>query len=158
MGIEIERKFLVNDTSWQAVADEGTLCRQGYLLSGEGKVLRVRRMGEVAYLTLKGPTHGISRAEFEYEIPVSDAEELLSWCSEQVVKTRYRVALCGLVWEIDCFSGANDGLVLAEVELESEEQSFVRPDWLGEEVSGDARYYNASLARSPFSLWGRRAT
>jgi adenylate cyclase len=154
MAVEIERKFLVKNDGWRAEADAGQRCIQGYLLSDGNKVLRVRRIGERAFLTLKGPTLGISRAEFEYEIPVSDAEELLAMCDNRVEKTRYRISFADMIWEVDCFSGTNEGLTLAEIELESEDQSFECPAWLGEEVSGDTRYYNASLARHPFSAWG----
>ena len=155
MGVEIERKFLVKDDSWKASADTGLLCRQGYLCSGTGKTVRVRIMGERAFLTIKGPTEGISRSEFEYEIPVADAEALFAMCDGLVEKVRYLVEHEGMTWELDLFSGANEGLVMAEIELDSEEQSFVLPAWAGDEVSGDPRYYNAQLLRCPFSEWGK---
>lgn len=153
MGIEIERKFLVKEASWKADAEPGQVCRQGYLCSGNGKTVRVRVIGEQAFLTIKGPTSGISRAEFEYEIPVDDAEAMLALCGDLVEKVRYFVRHAGLQWELDVFSGANEGLVLAEIELESEHQHIDLPDWAGQDVSGDKRYYNAYLARHPFSLW-----
>jgi adenylate cyclase len=154
MAVEIERKFLVESDAWRASADAGRRCIQGYLISQGKKVLRVRHIGERAFLTLKGPTMGISRAEFEYEIPVSDAEELLAMCDRRIEKTRYLVSFAGMVWEVDCFSGANEGLTLAEIELKAEDQPFEHPAWLGEEVSADPRYHNARLARHPFSTWG----
>lgn len=154
MGVEIERKFLVKSDAWRAAADAGRRCIQGYLISQGKKVLRVRHIGERAFLTIKGPKQGISRVEFEYEIPVSDAEELLAMCDRRIEKTRYLVSFAGMIWEVDCFSGANEGLTLAEIELETEDQRFERPSWLGEEVSADPRYHNARLARHPFSTWG----
>jgi CYTH domain-containing protein len=153
MGIEIERKFLVVHDSWKSIAGEGLFCRQGYLCSGDGKTVRVRVMGEHAFLTIKGPTNGISRAEFEYGIPVADAECLFTLCGNLVEKTRYIVTHAGQAWELDVFSGMNAGLVVAEIELESEQQEIDVPDWLGREVSGDTRYYNASLSVHPFMLW-----
>ncbi len=153
MGIEIERKFLVTDDSWKATAGEGLVCRQGYLCSGDGKTVRVRVIGEKAFLTIKGPTNGISRSEFEYDIPAGDAEALLALCGDPVEKVRYFIPYAGMVWELDVFSGANEGLVMAEIELESEGQSFALPAWAGEEVSGDFRYYNAYLAKHPFTGW-----
>ena len=153
MGIEIERKFLVKDPSWKHVADSGLSCKQGYLVSDSEKTVRVRVMGDLAYLTIKGATSGISRAEFEYEIPVADAVAMLELCGNIVEKTRYRVGHTGMVWELDVFEGANAGLVVAEIELQSEELFFELPDWLGEEVSGEIRYYNSRLAEHPFTQW-----
>jgi adenylate cyclase len=149
---EIERKFLVKTDSWRAAADEGTACRQGYLCAGPGETTcRVRLMGEKGFLTIKGPAQGISRPEMEYDIPAEDAEYMLAHlCAGGTVsKTRYRLVHAGATWEIDEFSGENSGLVLAEIELESEEQPVEKPEWLGEEVSLDRRYTNASLARTP---------
>ncbi len=156
MGIEIERKFLVRDDGWRIAADEGVACRQGYLASGEGATVRVRIMGKEAFLTIKGPsTGGLARPEFEYPIPVADAQALLDLCGNVVEKTRHRVLHGGLTWEVDLFAGDNTGLVLAEVELEAEAQAVELPEWAGPEVTGDVRYYNAYLARHPFILWGR---
>ncbi len=154
MAIEIERKFLVKDDSWRVSAGEGKLCRQGYLLSDGGKTLRVRIIGEQAFLTIKGPTSGIARAEFEYEIPVVDAESMLILCGNLVEKTRYEIDYAGMLWELDVFTGANEGLVMAEIELDSDDQAVELPVWAGEEVSGDPRYYNAYLAEYPFKTWG----
>ncbi len=154
MGIEIERKFLVEGDGWKAAIGDGLECRQGYLATGPEKTVRVRIIGEQAFLTIKGATSGISRSEFEYGIPVADAIELLKLCGDAVVeKTRYSITHGGMVWELDVFSGANEGLVMAEIELESEAQPFDLPDWAGQEVSGAPRYYNACLARNPFTKW-----
>jgi len=150
MGIEIERKFLVKDDSWRAEADEGMACRQGYLVAEKERTVRVRTMGTKAFLTIKGAAAGISRAEFEYEIPLPDAEALLGLCGGAVVeKMRHRVRHSDMVWEVDVFGGRHAGLVLAEIELEREDQEFEMPGWAGKEVSADPRYCNAVLARPP---------
>jgi len=154
MGIEIERKFLVKDDSWRSVADEGLFCKQGYLVAEAVKTVRVRVMGDAAFLTIKGATTGISRAEFEYPIPVADAELMLGLCGAVVEKVRHLIQHEGMTWELDVFAGANAGLVMAEIELESENISIDLPDWAGEEVSFDPRYYNAWLAKYPFAEWG----
>ncbi len=153
MGIEIERKFLVINDAWQPLADEGRLCRQGYLVAAPDKTVRVRIIGKEACLTIKGATIGLTRPEFEYKIPEPDVEALLQLCSNLVEKTRYTIMYGGMLWELDVFCGENKGLVMAEVELESEEQVVDLPAWIGEEVSGDIRYYNAYLASHPFSKW-----
>ncbi|HEY5653111.1 MAG TPA: CYTH domain-containing protein [Pontiella sp.] len=153
MGIEIERKFLVHDNTWQTASDNGVIVRQGYLVSDQDKTVRVRIIGENAFITIKGATKGISRFEVEYEIPKNDAEEMLALCGNLIEKTRYLVPYSGMIWELDVFSGSNEGLVLAELELKSEDQVFDLPAWAGEEVSGDSRYYNACLARHPFYQW-----
>jgi len=157
MGIEIERKFLVRNDAWKDRAGEGLPCRQGYLLSDGERTLRVRIIGSRAYLTVKGPTEGCTRMEFEYEIPADDAEILLSLCASEIEKVRYHIQDNGNRWDLDVFGGANRGLILAEIELRSEEQPFSLPDWIGEEVTGDPRYHNACLARNPFSGWEQRA-
>lgn len=151
MNMEIERKFLVKDGGWKIAAGEGLECRQGYLVSDKQKTVRVRTLAGRGYLTVKGATEGFSRMEFEYEIDPSDAAYMLMLCDHLIDKTRYIIQQNDLIWEVDVFGGANEGLVLAEVELESEEQEFDLPSWVGEEVSDDPRYYNASLARHPFS-------
>jgi len=138
------------------MADKGRLCEQGYLTSSaDGMTVRVRRIGDKGFLTIKGPSTGISRPELEYEIPVDEADHMLGhFCGDRIVsKTRYVVRLDGLPWEIDEFSGRNQGLILAEIELESVDQRFEKPDWLGEEVSSDSRYYNAALAVNPHCEW-----
>ena len=153
MGQEIERKFLVNGNAWRSLA-AGQVYRQGYLPTQECTV-RVRVVGEIGFLTIKGPSVGISRAEFEYQIPVQDAQEMMdTLCvSPLIEKLRYRIQLNGLTWEVDEFMGDNAGLILAEVELEDEGQTIDLPEWIGKEVSGDPRYFNASLVKHPFSQW-----
>ncbi|MDY7537799.1 CYTH domain-containing protein [Undibacterium sp. RTI2.1] len=154
MGIEIERKFLVTNTDWKQQGQGVHLC-QGYICSDPGRIVRVRIEGEQAMLTIKGKTEGISRGEWEYPIPVQDARELLSGlCAQPLIeKYRYRILYQGLMWEVDEFLGDNAGLIVAEVELESESQAFSRPAWLGEEVSHDHRYANANLLKHPFCQW-----
>ena len=155
MGIEIERKFLLRDASWRAAADAGTRYVQGYL-GGDRCSVRVRREGDVARLNIKSIALGTTRQEFEYEIPVADAEALLaSFCELRVEKIRFLVDFGGKRWEIDEFLGDNAGLVVAEVELECEDESFERPAWLGEEVTDDPRYYNVNLVQHPYSKWDR---
>ncbi len=154
MGIEIERKFLVKEEGWIALAGDGLDCRQGYISSAPDKTVRVRVMGAQAFLTIKGSTRGITRSECEYKIPLSDAESLLALCGDAVIKKkRYLIQSEGMRWEIDVFTGANAGLVVAEIELESEDQKIDLPGWLGKEISGDFRYFNSALARHPFSEW-----
>ena len=153
MGKEIERKYLVKGDVWRSLA-EGTLFRQGYLNSAKERVVRARTMGPKAALTIKGITTGATRLEFEYEIPFSDAEQLLELCEQPLIeKTRYKIPLGTLVWEIDEFHGVNDGLIVAECELESEDQAIDKPDWIGDEVTGDPRYFNSNLIAHPFSKW-----
>lgn len=153
MGIEIERKFLVRGDAYRALAP-GMACRQGYLCTDPARVVRVRVLGDRAFLTIKGAAAGASRAEFEYAIPPGDARELLNLCERTLIeKTRYTVPHGGLVWEIDEFHGANAGLVVAECELQAEDQRVDRPDWVGEEVTGDARYFNSNLVARPFTTW-----
>lgn len=155
MATEIERKFLVKGDAWQA-GSGGVRIAQGYLTRDPGRTVRVRIAGEQAWLTIKGRTEGISRAEFEYEIPAADARELLGLCLPSVIdKTRHRISHGGHVWEVDVFHGENAGLVVAEVELANEAVSPELPPWVGEEVSADARYYNSCLAVFPYSKWER---
>lgn len=157
MGIEIERKFLLRDQSWRQQADAGVDYRQGYLHGDASIAVRVRAAGDAAWLTIKGGGGGVSRLEFEYPIPVADADVMLAeLCRPPLIeKRRYRVPFEGHVWDIDVFAGANAGLVLAEIELEHPDQPFARPPWLGEEVSDDPRYFNAQLSRHPYSEWGK---
>ena len=154
MGVEIERKFLLAGDEWRALG-EPLLLRQGYLSSDAARVVRVRIEGDQAYLTIKGKSVGATRGEWEYPIPLADAAELLDGLCEQplIEKVRHRIEHAGMVWEVDEFLGANAGLVVAEIELASEDQPFEKPEWIGVEVSGDARYYNANLIRHPFSQW-----
>jgi CYTH domain-containing protein len=154
MGLEIERKFLVTGTAWKGLA-EGVLTRQGFLSSAVDRTVRVRIAGNRAFLTVKGRSRGISRAEFEYAIPVEDAEAMLGDLCEKplIEKTRYRVPFGAHIWEVDEFHGANAGLVVAEVELESTDEKPALPPWVGREVSEDARYFNANLVKRPFTAW-----
>lgn len=154
MGIEIERKFLLAGDAWRGLG-QPVLLRQGYLSSARERVVRVRIEGEQAMLTIKGANVGATRGEWEYPIPLADAAELLDGLCEQplIEKVRHRIEYAGMVWEVDEFLGANAGLVVAEIELASEDQPFDKPDWIGAEVSGDARYYNANLIHHPFSQW-----
>ena len=152
MGTEIERKFLVAADGWRQAP--GTPLRQGYLCNTPERSVRIRTAGQDAWLTVKGATQGVTRAEFEYAIPIADAQALLALCGDGLVeKIRHRVDHAGKLWEVDEFQGANAGLVIAEIELNDPDEPFERPPWLGEEVSEDPRYYNASLARTPWSRW-----
>ena len=154
MAKEIERKFLVKGDAWRALA-EGVAYRQGYLNSQKERTVRIRTVGEKAFLTVKGPTRGVTRTEFEYEIPYDDCLAMLDELAEKpiVEKKRYRIPAGPYVWEVDEFFGVNAGLVLAELELPSEDAAFDKPEWIGEEVSGDARYFNSSLVANPYSTW-----
>ncbi|MFG6466706.1 CYTH domain-containing protein [Roseateles sp. BYS87W] len=156
MGIEIERKFLVADSGWREAVTQSTRFSQGYLSRDPARTVRVRVAGDAAFLTIKGRTQGASRAEFEYAVPVADAQALLALCDGPVVeKLRHLCLHAGMTWEVDEFLGANAGLVVAELELQSEDQAFERPAWVGQEVTGDGRYVNANLAVHPFSTWVR---
>ncbi len=150
MAREIERKFLVVSDAWQATVASSLLLRQGYLSSNAKATVRVRSKDNTrAVLTLKGPASGLSRAEYEYDIPIADARELLAMAEPHVIeKRRYLVPHGGLTWEVDVFLGRHEGLVLAEVELDDEDQSVTVPDWVGAEVTEDDRYNNASLSRA----------
>jgi CYTH domain-containing protein len=153
VSIEIERKFLVDTLLWRP-GSSGVGFRQGYLSSVKERVVRVRIAGERAFVTIKGETRDLTRPEFEYEIPVEDAAQLLELCERPLIeKTRYTERHGEHDWEIDVFRGDNDGLVLAEIELTSETEPFLRPAWLGIEVSGDPRYYNANLIKHPYKAW-----
>jgi CYTH domain-containing protein len=151
--LEIERKFLVDSSKW-APADEGTLITQAYLGLDPAPTVRIRIAGNKAYLTIKGRSKSISRPEFEYEIPVKDAKELLKLAiSEPVEKTRYEIWYKGFLWEIDVFAGKNKGLIMAEIELDAEDQKFESPDWILQEVSADRRFYNSYLSGHPYQEW-----
>lgn len=159
MGVEIERKFLVTGDSWRFAVRDSRALRQGYLAIDEATTVRVRTDGQEARITIKGPTRGCSRPEFEYAVPANDAEELLGLCRGRLIeKVRHRVAVDGHLWEIDEFRGANAGLVLAELELGSADEEFPHPGWLGAEVTDDARYANANLSLRPFKDWARLAS
>ncbi|MFN5514144.1 MAG: CYTH domain-containing protein [Cyanobacteriota bacterium] len=154
MAIEIERKFLVRGDAWRELGTP-TLYRQGYIPTKDGVTARARIAGEKAYLTLKGKSQGYSRAEYEYPIPLKDAEEILATlCAQPLIeKYRYAIPQGDLVWEVDEFLGENQGLILAEAELEREDQVLTLPPWIHAEVTGDRRYDNASLARHPYRRW-----
>jgi adenylate cyclase len=153
MAKEIERKFLV-DGGWQPPGD-GTAFEQGYLSSAAERTVRVRIEGERAKLTIKGKTSGVSRSEYEYAIPVEDARVMLEELCERpvIVKRRHIVMHAGKKWEVDVFGGDNAGLVIAELELGSEDEAFEKPAWVREEVSHDPRYYNSNLVKNPFKSW-----
>ncbi len=154
MGKEIERKFLVRGEAWKSLA-EGTAYRQGYLNSAKERTVRIRTIADKAFLTIKGLTVGATRAEYEYEIPLADCNAMLDTLAEKplIEKNRYKVPFAGLTWEIDEFFGDNAGLVVAEVELGSEEQGFEKPGWIGEEVTADPRYFNSNLIKHPYKRW-----
>jgi len=154
MGKEIERKYLIKDDSWSEGA-LGTTYRQGYLSTVKERTVRVRTIDDKGFLTIKGITIGATRSEYEYEIPTEDANEMLDeLCEKPIIeKTRYKIPFAGLTWEIDEFAGVNQGLIVAEVELESEEQAIDSPSWVGEEVSGDPRYFNSNLIANPYTTW-----
>ncbi|HEU4372478.1 MAG TPA: CYTH domain-containing protein [Telluria sp.] len=153
MGVEIERKFLTAGDGWRALG-EPLLLRQGYLSSDPARVVRVRVEGDRAFMTIKGKSAGATRGEWEYPIPLADANELLALCEQPLVeKQRRRIEFAGNVWEVDEFLGANQGLVVAEIELAAEDQPFDKPDWIGAEVTHDKRYFNSNLARHPYSRW-----
>lgn len=153
---EIERKFLVEDDSYKQMASSSSRIVQGYICRTSGRTVRVRIRGEKGYLTIKGPSPdgGISRYEWEHEIPVDEARELMQLCESGVIdKVRYLVPFEGHIFEVDEFFGDNEGLVMAEVELETVDEAFARPPFLGREVTGDRRYYNASLTVRPYKEW-----
>lgn len=157
MAKEIERKFLVRGEGWRTARGSALALRQGYLAVNERVAVRVRMAGEArAWLTVKSAGAGLARDEFEYEIPASDARALLMLRGGATIdKIRHTLSIGGQEWTIDEFRGANAGLILAEVELSREDEELERPDWLGDEVTGDPRYVNQNLARHPFSGWPR---
>jgi CYTH domain-containing protein len=157
MPTEIERKFLVKSEEWRTLGT-GTIYRQGYIATKKGTTVRVRLAGNQGYITIKGASKGISRAEYEYSIPAEDAQEMLdNLCEPPLIeKTRYKIEIAGLIWEVDEFAGKNKGLIVAEVELTDANQTIEMPDWIGQEVSDDARYYNANLAQHPYSEWSNK--
>lgn len=155
MPLEIERKFLIKE-DWKEIAKDakGLHVRQGYLCKNSSCTVRIRTMNGQGFLTVKGKSTGISRQEFEYEVPQAEAEELMLLCSGAIVeKMRYFVSYEGKTWELDVFKGDNEGLVVAEIELKSEEENFAIPAWAGEDVSHDKRYTNSSLSQHPFKSW-----
>ena len=149
MGKEIERKYLLKNNNWRSLVSESYSIEQGYLNTDPEKTVRVRIKDNKGILTIKGKNKGISRLEFEYPIPLEDAKELINLCTKPLlIKTRNLVALDNQLWEIDEFGGYHKGLILAEIELSSEEEIVKLPDWIGKEVSNDPRYYNSNLSQS----------
>lgn len=161
MAIEIERKFLLKDDSWRAAVSSRASYCQSYarFMEHPDASFRVRIVGDKGFLSLKGPVSGCSRSEFEYEIPLADAESLLSeFCSPgRVEKYRHIVFHAGDRWEIDEFEGDNKGLIVAELELQTQGQAFQKPSWLGREVTGDFRYFNSALLQNPYKNWKKDA-
>ena len=156
MATEIERKFLVNGDLWRSLGT-GQSYKQGYIPTQDQTAVRIRIVGDRAYLTIKGKNQGMVRAEFEYPIPLDDAEMMLATLCRPpfIEKIRYRIPQGDLIWEIDEFSGENQGLILAEVELQSEHQAIAIPTWIGQEVTADPRYYNSNLVNHPYQSWSR---
>lgn len=154
MGKEIEKKFLIINDDWRGLGEGKPYC-QGYLNSEKGRTVRVRTISNRGILTIKGPNEGATRLEYEYDIPVDEALEMLDrLCHKPLIeKTRYKISFSGFIWEVDEFKGENKGLLFAEIELQYEGQQFEIPPWIGREVTGDARYYNANLVKNPFSAW-----
>ncbi|MCH9006655.1 MAG: CYTH domain-containing protein [Calditrichaeota bacterium] len=154
MAKEIERKYLVKGTAWQTLAKE-TVYRQGYLSTVQERTVRVRTIEDKGYLTIKGISVGATRTEYEYQIPVEDANAMLDELCERPIieKKRYVLEYEGLIWEIDEFAGVNRGLIIAEVELSDENQKVVLPNWVGEEVTGDPKYFNSNLTKHPYTEW-----
>lgn len=155
MGMEIERKFLVINDLWRAAADAGVNVIQGYFTTNDQCSIRIRLTGDQANLNIKSATLGITREEFDYPIPAADARDLLDHlCTKPLIeKKRYHVQHESHLWEVDVFSGENNGLVVAEIELAHIDEPFSRPEWAGVEVSGDRRYYNVCLVQHPYSNW-----
>jgi len=154
MGVEIERKFLLTGDGWRKLGTP-ELLRQGYLSTNPERTVRVRVEGQGATMTIKSKSVGATRGEWEYPLPLADANELLDRVCEQPIieKYRSRVEHAGHVWEVDEFLGVNEGLRFAEIELESEDAAFEKPDWIGAEVTDDRRYFNSNLIKHPFSQW-----
>ncbi|MCH8013090.1 MAG: CYTH domain-containing protein [Candidatus Marinimicrobia bacterium] len=154
MGKEIERKFLVKESNWQK-SSKGLLIQQGYIVIRKEKVVRIRIMNDKGYLTIKGTTTGATRNEYEYEIPLEDASQMLNNLCEKPIleKHRYKINHDGMTWEIDIFHRENEGLIVAEIELEYEDQEFEKPDWVNMEVTDDLKYFNANLVKNPFNKW-----
>lgn len=155
MGKEIERKFLIVPTKWQHLdKPKGEHYRQGYLITDPNKTIRVRVTEKKGFLTIKGPSVGATRAEYEYEIPSKDASEMLdTFAIPELSKTRYKINFEDRVWEIDEFLGDNTGLLIAEIELTTESDHFMIPDWIGKEVTGEEKYYNSNLTINPYKNW-----
>ncbi|MGV6853467.1 MAG: CYTH domain-containing protein [bacterium] len=153
MGIEIERKFLLKDNTWREHVHKSSRMIQGYL-GGDKSSVRIRLSGNNATINIKGMTIGASRAEYEYSIPEHEALEMLeTLCGQKIDKIRHYVQIDQHIWEIDEFNGSNAGLIVAEIELSDEQEDFVKPDWVGEEVTEQERYYNVCLLKNPYQQW-----
>ena len=152
--MEIERKFLLKDDSWRLSA-VGKKYHQGYLSSNKERTVRIRTIDDRGYLTIKGIAKGAVRVEYEYEIPAAEAQAMLEDLCEKplIEKIRYKIKHHGLVWEVDEFYGENQGLIMAEVELDFKDQKFEKPEWVGAEVTGDSKYFNSNLIHHPYSQW-----
>jgi CYTH domain-containing protein len=155
MGQEIEKKFLVDHYKWKQLdKPKGELYRQGYLVSEPNKTIRVRQTNEKGFLTIKGITIGATRPEYEYEIPINDAKELLeNFSISELSKIRYKIIYDNKTWEVDVFLGDNDGLIVAEIELTSEDEKFLIPEWVDVEVTEQEKYYNSNLTVEPYKNW-----
>ena len=155
MAIEIERKYLVINDKWKDSVESESAMKQGYLATVDNASIRVRVANGKAFLNIKSATLGIKRSEYEYQIPLQDGEEMLANLTSGAVidKVRYKVRCGDHLWDLDLFHGDNEGLVVAEVELDAEDEGFEIPEWAGAEVSGDAKYYNASLVKHPYCDW-----
>jgi adenylate cyclase len=155
MAFEIEHKYLVKKELWRKVVPQKSLAiKQGYLLTDPNKTIRVRVKGDKGYITIKGKSVGASRQEFEYEVPLADAEELfVNFSSSLIEKVRHIVSIDNKTWEVDVFSGRNEGLIIAEIELTAEDERYNIPDWVGENVTADTKYANSNLSTNPFTNW-----
>ena len=155
MGIEIERKFLVKKENWnQLEKPRGENFRQGYLLTDPKKTIRVRQTSDKGFLTIKGISVGATRAEYEYEIPFVEAQELLDqFAVSELSKIRYKISVDHHIWEVDVFLGENEGLIVAEIELKTEDESFKIPDWIAQEVTAEEKYFNSNLTLNPYKNW-----
>lgn len=155
MGIEIERKFLVKKENWNELEKpRGENFRQGYLLTDPKKTIRVRQTSDKGFLTIKGISVGATRAEYEYEIPFVEAQELLDqFAVSELSKIRYKISVDHHIWEVDVFLGENEGLIVAEIELKTEDESFKTPDWIAQEVTAEEKYFNSNLTLNPYKNW-----
>ena len=154
MGLEIEKKFLIKNDNWKQFVSEEKEITQGYLNANPNRTVRVRIAGKLGFLTIKSKSKGSVRSEFEYEIPIEDATELIELCEKPILsKTRFIVKFENHKWEIDVFEKENKGLVVAEIELSKEDEFFLTPDWIGKEVTEETKYYNLQLIENPYSEW-----
>jgi len=155
MPIETEHKYLINHELWQQIIpNKSVQIKQAYLLTDPNKTIRIRTAGNAGFITIKGKTIGASRPEFEYEIPIEEANQLIeSFCSELIEKTRYYVVHENKTWEVDVFEGMNVGLIVAEIELDDEDEEYKKPNWVTQNVTDDRRYANSNLSLKPFTTW-----